>query len=123
MIRLAEDLNKEGYNFRPKAFPHSLCMIGLKDIRDYRIYSDASKAYIVGGAAFNIKEKSIRLQFVILLSLRALLSGISQKVSSRNGWWLKSGLIVLPESLSVLYRIYQARQVVQGSSEPHQRPA
>jgi len=36
-------------------------LIGLRDIRDYRIYSDASKRHIVGGSAFNIKDKSIRL--------------------------------------------------------------
>ena len=52
---------RSGYTQRPKAFPHALCLIGLRDIRDYRIYSDASKRYIIGGSAFNIKEKSIRL--------------------------------------------------------------
>jgi len=52
---------RNGYTQRPKAFPQALCLIGLRDIRDYRIYSDASKRYIVGGSAFNIKEKSIRL--------------------------------------------------------------
>ena len=50
-----------GYTKRPRAFPHALCMIGLRDIRDYRIYSDSSKRYIIGGSAFNIKEKSIHL--------------------------------------------------------------
>ncbi len=53
---------RSGYTKRPRAFPHALCMIGLRDIRDYRIYSDSSQRYIVGGSAFNIKEKSIRLQ-------------------------------------------------------------
>lgn len=52
---------RNGYTQRPKAFPQALCLIGLRDVRDYRIYSDASKRYIVGGSAFNIKEKSIRL--------------------------------------------------------------
>jgi len=52
---------RSGYAQRPKAFPQALCLIGLRDIRDYRIYSDASKRHIVGGSAFNIKEKSIRL--------------------------------------------------------------
>ena len=53
---------RNGYTRRPRAFPHALCMIGLRDIRDYRIYSDSSKRYIIGGSAFNIKETSIRLQ-------------------------------------------------------------
>ncbi len=53
---------RSGYNKRPNAFPHALCLIGLRDIRDYRIYSDASKRHILGGSAFNIKEKSILLK-------------------------------------------------------------
>ncbi|WP_069472905.1 AAA-like domain-containing protein [Candidatus Marithrix sp. Canyon 246] len=52
---------RSGYTQRPKAFPHAMCLIGLRDIRDYRIYSDSSKRYIIGGSAFNIKEKSIFL--------------------------------------------------------------
>jgi hypothetical protein len=31
---------RSGYARRPKAFPHAMCLIGLRDIRDYRIYSD-----------------------------------------------------------------------------------
>ncbi len=53
---------RQGYNQRPKAFPHALCLIGLRDVRDYRIYSDETQRYVVGGSAFNIKEKSVRIQ-------------------------------------------------------------
>ncbi len=53
---------RSGYSRRPKAFPHALCLIGLRDIRDYRIYSRDAKRYIIGGSAFNIKEKSVRLE-------------------------------------------------------------
>jgi hypothetical protein len=53
---------RSGYSQRPKAFHHAMCLIGLRDIRDYRIYSDSSQRYIIGGSAFNIKEKSIRLE-------------------------------------------------------------
>ena len=52
---------RAGYTQRPKAFPQALCLIGLRDIRDYRIYSDRQKKYIVGGSAFNIKDKSLRI--------------------------------------------------------------
>jgi hypothetical protein len=51
-----------GYTSRPKGFPYALCLIGLRDIRDYRIFSDETKRYVVGGSAFNIKEKSVRIQ-------------------------------------------------------------
>ena len=53
---------RAGYTKRPRAFPHALCMIGLRDIRDYRIYSDKSKKYIIGGSCFNIKEESVRIE-------------------------------------------------------------
>ena len=52
---------RAGYERRPKAFPHSLCLIGLRDIRDYRIYSDREKRYVIGGSCFNIKEKALTL--------------------------------------------------------------
>jgi hypothetical protein len=52
---------RAGYERRPKAFPHSLFLIGLRDIRDYRIYSDREKRYIIGGSCFNIKEKALTL--------------------------------------------------------------
>ncbi len=63
---------RSGYTQRPKAFPHALCLIGLRDIRDYRIYSDASKRHIVGGSAFNIKDKSIRLNDFSLEQIKDL---------------------------------------------------
>ncbi len=63
---------RSGYTQRPKAFPHALCLIGLRDVRDYRIYSDASKRYIVGGSAFNVKEKSIRLADFTLAQVKEL---------------------------------------------------
>lgn len=61
-----------GYNNRPKAFPHSLCIIGLRDIRDYRIYSDSSKRYVIGGSAFNIKDESIRFEDFTLTQVQTL---------------------------------------------------
>lgn len=51
---------RAGYNARPKAFPHSLILCGLRDIRDYRIHTK-NKEIITGGSAFNIKAKSIRM--------------------------------------------------------------
>jgi len=63
---------RSGYTNRPRAFPHAVCLIGLRDIRDYRIYSDNSKRYVIGGSAFNIKEKSIRLANFTLAQVQEL---------------------------------------------------
>jgi hypothetical protein len=48
-----------GYTQRPTGFPHSVALIGLRDLRDYRIFSDAEGRYVLGGSAFNIKDKSL----------------------------------------------------------------
>ena len=52
---------REGYNDRPDHFPSSVLLCGVRDIRDYRIYSDREKSVITGGSAFNIKAESLRL--------------------------------------------------------------
>jgi hypothetical protein len=52
---------RSGYALRPKGFPHAVALIGLRDIRDYRIFSDNEKRYVIGGSAFNIKDKSLTM--------------------------------------------------------------
>ncbi len=52
---------RSGYPLRPTAFPQSIILCGVRDVRDYRIHSDNGKAMITGGSAFNIKAKSLRL--------------------------------------------------------------
>jgi hypothetical protein len=52
---------RSGYHQRPQAYPHSIILCGLRDVRDYRIHSAATKEIITGGSAFNIKSESLRL--------------------------------------------------------------
>jgi hypothetical protein len=52
---------RSGYIERPSAFPQSICLIGIRDVKDYRIYSDVEQAVVLGGSAFNIKAESISL--------------------------------------------------------------
>lgn len=52
---------RSGYDQRPQAFPQSLCLIGVRDVRDYLIWSDTEKKMVLGGSAFNIKDESLRL--------------------------------------------------------------
>jgi len=74
---------RSGYTQRPRAFPQALCLIGLRDIRDYRIYSDASQRYIIGGSAFNIKEKSIRLNDFTLEQVKELYAQHTQATAQK----------------------------------------
>lgn len=52
---------RAGYGNRPQAFPQSVILCGVRDVRDYRIHSAANQEIITGGSAFNIKAESIRL--------------------------------------------------------------
>jgi len=52
---------RAGYPHRPAAFPQSVILCGVRDVRDYRIHSSQSQAIITGGSAFNIKAASLRL--------------------------------------------------------------
>ncbi|MFW5992266.1 MAG: ATP-binding protein [Halanaerobiaceae bacterium] len=49
------------YDTRPYAFPQSIILCGVRDVRDYRIHSRREKEIITGGSCFNVKAKSIRL--------------------------------------------------------------
>ena len=51
---------RAGYANRPKAFPQSIVLCGVRDVRDYRIVL-SNQDIITGGSAFNIKAKSLRL--------------------------------------------------------------
>ena len=51
---------RAGYAQRPEAFPHSMVLCGIRDVRDYRIHRSDGEI-ITGGSAFNIKSESIRL--------------------------------------------------------------
>ena len=52
---------RSGYDRRPKGFPQSIILCGVRDVRDYRIHSEKEKSVITGGSAFNIKAESLRL--------------------------------------------------------------
>ena len=51
---------RAGYEERPKRFPISVILCGIRDVKDYRIHS-SNKEIITGGSAFNIKAESLRL--------------------------------------------------------------
>ncbi|WP_133511795.1 AAA family ATPase [Candidatus Thiosymbion oneisti] len=51
---------RASYPDRPQAFPQTVLLCGVRDVRDYRIH-DGDHQIITGGSAFNIKSKSLRL--------------------------------------------------------------
>ena len=50
---------RAGYEGRPKHFPQSMILCGVRDVRDYRLHVGGE--VITGGSAFNIKAESLRL--------------------------------------------------------------
>ena len=63
---------RTGYAKRPAHFPQSVILCGVRDVRDYRIYSSTEKTQITGGSAFNIKAESLRLGDFIRDEMAAL---------------------------------------------------
>ena len=51
---------RSGYANRPAAFPQTIILCGVRDVRDYRIVL-SNQDIIAGGSAFNIKAESLRL--------------------------------------------------------------
>ena len=51
---------RSGYASRPQAFPNSMILCGVRDVRDYRIVL-SNQDIVTGGSAFNIKSESLRL--------------------------------------------------------------
>ena len=65
---------RSGYDQRPAAFPHSIVLCGVRDVRDYRIHSSTENRLVLGGSAFNIKSESLRLGDFSEQEIRALLA-------------------------------------------------
>jgi hypothetical protein len=51
---------RSGYADRPRFFPVSVVLCGVRDVRDYRIHQSDGEI-ITGGSCFNIKAESLRL--------------------------------------------------------------
>ena len=64
---------RAGYAHRPSAFPQSVVLCGVRDVRDYRIHASSEKEVITGGSAFNIKARSLRLGDFTRAEVEALL--------------------------------------------------
>ncbi len=52
---------RAGYPDRPRQYPQTVILCGVRDVRDYRIQSTAENAIVAGGSAFNIRAESLRL--------------------------------------------------------------
>ncbi len=64
---------RAGFDQRPDGFPQSIILCGVRDVRDYRIFSSSRGTNVTGGSAFNIKAESLRLGDFTEAEVRSLL--------------------------------------------------
>ena len=79
---------RAGYAQRPEAFPQSMVLCGVRDVRDYRIHRPDGEV-ITGGSAFNIKSESIRLSDFTQADVKALL----QQHTDATGQTFEAGVL------------------------------
>ncbi|WP_006786503.1 AAA family ATPase [Thiorhodospira sibirica] len=90
---------RAGYPQRPTAFPQTIILCGVRDLRDYRIHASSEKDPITGGSAFNIKAESLRLgDFTRDETLTLLLEHTQE-----------TGQIFTPEALDRIWELTQGQ--------------
>ena len=73
---------RAGYQQRPKGFPQSVVLCGVRDIRDYRIRSSTGEV-IAGGSPFNVAAKSLRMGDFTEAETRALMAQHTEETGQR----------------------------------------
>ena len=73
---------RAGYEQRPEAFPQSVVLCGVRDIRDYRIRSSSGEV-VAGGSPFNVAAKSLRLGNFTKAETRSLVKQHTQETQQR----------------------------------------
>ncbi len=54
---------RSGYDLRPESFAHSVALIGLRDVRDYKVMARGEDATLGTASPFNVKSDSLRLPY------------------------------------------------------------
>ena len=85
---------RAGYDQRPRSFPQSVVLCGVRDVRDYRIHSRSENAIVAGGSAFNVRAESLRIGDFTEAEVRALLAQHTEE----------TGQAFTPEALETVWR-------------------
>jgi len=64
---------RDGFQSRPVHFPQSIALVGLRDIREYKMRARADNPSIGAGSPFNVKAESFFLPVFSLDEVRSLL--------------------------------------------------
>ncbi len=63
---------RDGYNLRPKNFPQSVALIGMRDVREYRARIRPERESLGSSSPFNVKAESLTLANFTHAQVRAL---------------------------------------------------
>ncbi len=69
---------RDGFQTRPHNFPQSVALVGLRDIREYRLRARADNPSIGAGSPFNVKAESFFLRVFSRKEVRELLDQHTQ---------------------------------------------
>jgi type II secretory pathway predicted ATPase ExeA len=89
---------RNGYPSRPRAFPQSVGLIGLRDVRDYKVASGGSDR-LDTASPFNIKVESLTLRDFTAVEVSELCGQHT----------LDTGQIFTPEALQRIYALTQGQ--------------
>ncbi|MCS7035612.1 MAG: ATP-binding protein [Saprospiraceae bacterium] len=64
---------RDGFQRRPRLFPQSVALVGLRDIREYRLKARGENPSLGAGSPFNVKAESFFLPVFSEAEVRALL--------------------------------------------------
>ncbi len=64
---------RDGFQFRPKGFPSSVSLVGLRDVREYKEKVRENDRSIGSGSPFNIKAKSLTIRNFSLSQIAELM--------------------------------------------------
>ncbi len=111
---------RDGFTYRPKSFPWSLALIGMRDVRDYKIKSGGSER-LNTASPFNIKAESLTLGNFTAAEVAALYGQHTRE----------TGQVFAPEALQRAFALTQgqpwlvnalARQAVEVFAPDPQTP-
>lgn len=89
---------RDGYTYRPKNFPHSIVLCGLRDVRDYKVLS-GGEPRLGTASPFNIKSESLRLENFTEAEVAELLTQHTTE----------TGQIFEPEALSKTWELTEGQ--------------
>lgn len=90
---------RRGFTKRTSAFPQSICLIGLRDVRDYRVWSKEIGSQVSTSSPFNVKAISLTLSNFTQDMVRALYQQHTQE----------TGQLFTDEAIAYAYDLTQGQ--------------